>query len=50
MERKRNAYRILVAKPKGKRSFGRPRYGWEDNIWISRNRTGMHGLDYSGSA
>jgi hypothetical protein len=29
---KRNAYRILVGKPEGKRSLGRPRHRWEDNI------------------
>jgi hypothetical protein len=32
MGEKRNAYRILVGKPKGKRSLGRPRHRWEDNI------------------
>jgi hypothetical protein len=29
---KRNAYRILVGKPEGKRSLGRPRRRWVDNI------------------
>jgi hypothetical protein len=29
---KRNAYRILVRKPKGKKSPGRPRRRWVDNI------------------
>jgi hypothetical protein len=28
----RNAYRILVGKPEGTRSLGRPRHMWEDNI------------------
>jgi hypothetical protein len=28
----RNVYQILVAKPKGKRSFGRRSNVWEDNI------------------
>jgi hypothetical protein len=32
MEEKRNAYRILVGKPEGKRPLGRPRPKWEDNI------------------
>jgi hypothetical protein len=27
-----NAYRILDRKPRGKRSFGRPRHRYEDNI------------------
>jgi hypothetical protein len=29
---KRNAYRILVGKPEGKISLGRPRRRWEYNI------------------
>jgi hypothetical protein len=31
-EEKRNAYRILVGKPEGKRPLGRQRRRWEDNI------------------
>jgi hypothetical protein len=33
-EEKRNAYRILVKNPEGKRSLGRPRHRWVDNIKI----------------
>jgi hypothetical protein len=29
---KRNAYRILVGKPEGKRSLGRPRCRWVDKM------------------
>jgi hypothetical protein len=29
---KRNAYKILVGKPEGKRPLGRPRRRWENNI------------------
>jgi hypothetical protein len=29
---KRNAYRMLVGKPEGKRPLGRPRHGWVGNI------------------
>ena len=29
---RRGAYRVLVGKPEGKRSLGRPRHRWEDNI------------------
>jgi hypothetical protein len=35
MEEKRNAYRILVGKPEGKRPLGRPRHRGVDNIKIS---------------
>jgi hypothetical protein len=27
-----NAYRIFVIRPEGKRSLGRPRHGWKDNV------------------
>jgi hypothetical protein len=29
---RRNAYRILMGKPEGKRPLGRPRRRWEDNV------------------
>jgi hypothetical protein len=32
MGEKRNAYRILVGKPEGKRKLGRPIRRWVDNI------------------
>jgi hypothetical protein len=32
MGEKRNVYRLLVAKPEGKRPLGRPRRKWMDNI------------------
>jgi hypothetical protein len=28
----RNSYRILVGNLEGKKQFGRPRHGWDDNI------------------
>jgi hypothetical protein len=34
MGEKRNVYRIMVGKSEGKRSLGRPRHRWEDNIRI----------------
>jgi hypothetical protein len=32
MREKRDAYRILVGRPEGRRPLGRPRRRWEDNI------------------
>jgi len=32
--KRRDAYRILVGKPDGKRQLGRPRFVWKDNIKI----------------
>jgi hypothetical protein len=32
MGEKRNAYRLLVGKPEGKRPLGRRRHMWVDNI------------------
>jgi len=29
---RRGVYRVLVGKPEGKRSLGKPRLRWEDNI------------------
>jgi hypothetical protein len=37
---KRNAYRILVGKPEGKRPLGRPRRRWEDNIRMDLSEIG----------
>jgi hypothetical protein len=42
---KRNAYRILVGKPEGKRSLGRPRCRWVDNIRIDLGEIGWYGVD-----
>jgi hypothetical protein len=45
--KKRNAYRVLVGKPEGKRLQGRPRRRWEDNVKmeLARNGMGWYGLD-----
>ena len=40
MEQSRNAYRVLVGKPEGKRPLGRPRRGWEDNIKMDLREVG----------
>ena len=36
---------VLVGKPEGKRSLGRPRRGWEDNIKIVLQEVGCGGMD-----
>jgi hypothetical protein len=39
---KRNAYRLLVGKPEGKRPLRRPRRRWVDNIgWILERWDGV---------
>jgi hypothetical protein len=37
---KRNAYRLLVGKPEGKRQLGRPRRRWVDNIRMNLGEVG----------
>jgi hypothetical protein len=39
----RTAYRGLVGKPEGKRSLGRPRRRWEDNIKMDLQEVGYRG-------
>jgi hypothetical protein len=41
MGEKKNAYRLLVGKPEGKRSLGRPRRRWVDNIRMDLGEVGM---------
>jgi hypothetical protein len=40
MGERRGAYRALVGKPKGRRSLGRPRRRWEDNIKMDLREVG----------
>jgi hypothetical protein len=42
---KRNAYRILVGKPEGRRLLGRPRHRWEDNIKMDLREIGCGFMD-----
>jgi hypothetical protein len=50
MGAKRNAYRVLVGKPEGKRPLGRPRRMLEDNIRMDLREIGWGGMDWIGLA
>jgi hypothetical protein len=43
---KRNAYRILMGKPEGKKPLGRPRRRWVDNIEVDLRETGWDSMDW----
>jgi hypothetical protein len=47
---KRNAYRLLVGKPEGKRPLGRPRRRWVDNIRMDLEEVGWGDVDWIGLA
>jgi hypothetical protein len=47
---KRNAYRLLVEKPKGKRPLGRPRRRWVDNVRMDLGEVGWGDMDWIGLA
>jgi hypothetical protein len=42
----RNAYRILVGKPEGKRPLGIPRRRWVDNIKMDLREIGWDGMEW----
>jgi hypothetical protein len=46
MGEKRNAYRLLVGKPEGKRQLGRPRRRRVDNIRIDLGEVGWGDVDW----
>jgi hypothetical protein len=45
---KRNAYRLLVGKPEGRRPLGRPRRRWVDNIKMDLLEVGWGDVDWIG--
>jgi hypothetical protein len=47
---KRNAYRLMVGKPEGKRPLGRPRCRCMDNIKMAILEIGWGGVDWIGLA
>jgi hypothetical protein len=50
MGEKRNAYRLLVGKPEGRRPLGRPRRWWLDNITMDLVEVGRGDVDWIGLA
>jgi hypothetical protein len=46
MGEKRNAYRVLVGKPEGKRPLERPRRRWVDNIRMDLGELGWGNVDW----
>jgi hypothetical protein len=50
MGEKRNAYRLLVGKPEGRRPLGRPRHWWLDNIRMALVEVRWGDVDWIGLA
>jgi hypothetical protein len=50
MGEKRNAYRLFLGKPEGKRPLGRPRRRWVDNIRMDLGEMGWGDVDWIGLA
>ena len=46
MRERRDVYRVLVEKPKGKRPLGRHRRRWENNIKMDLQEMGRGGMDW----
>jgi hypothetical protein len=47
---RRGAYKVLVGKPEGTRSLGRPRRRWEDNINMDLKDMGWGSMNWIGLA
>jgi hypothetical protein len=50
MGEKRNAYRLLVGKPEGRRPLGRRRRRWVDNVRMDLGEVGWGDVDWIGLA
>jgi hypothetical protein len=50
MREERDAYRLLVGKPEGRRPLGRPRRRWLDNIRMDLVEVGWGDVDWIGLA
>jgi hypothetical protein len=46
MGEKSGEYRVLVGKPEGKRTLGRPRRRWDDNIKTDLQEVGCGDMDW----
>ena len=46
MAERKGLYRVLVGKPEGKRSLGRPRHRWEDNIKTYLQKVECGGMEW----
>jgi hypothetical protein len=42
----RNVYKVLMGKPEGKRSLGRPRRRWEDGIRMHLREIGWGSVEW----
>jgi hypothetical protein len=43
---KRNAYKVLLRKPEGKRALRRPKCMWVDNIKMDFREIGLDSMDW----
>jgi hypothetical protein len=46
MGEERNVYKVLMGKPEGKRSLGKPRRRWEDGIRMDLSEIGSGSVDW----
>jgi len=46
MGKERGVYRVLLAKPEGRRPLGRPRHRWVDNIRLDLQEVGCEYMDW----
>jgi hypothetical protein len=47
MREMRNVYKILVRKHEGKRSLGRPKHRWEDNIRMNLSKISWENMHWT---
>jgi hypothetical protein len=43
---RRGVHRVLMGKPEGKRSLGRSRHRWEDDIKVDHQEVGWGSMDW----